>query len=361
MKRVAIIGIMPAALLAATCRLTVGDVFVLTTGGRVAGRLINPDESPREKYLIETLAGTRITLDSSQVKEVLRGDGSEAGGGRAEIRTTAESGRDDGRSTTHEELMRRRGYLRFGGDWKTPLEIALIEKQRKIAKAQGEWVRKLKRWSRLLGGQKDGEARGNIRAIDDPHAVKALAAGLQDDRPRVRILFVETLASVGTAGAAAILSARSLEDPVEEVRLTCLDYLKTKKDPDLIAYYVGALGSKDNALVNRAAVALGRMNDPSAIGPLIDALVTTHKQKIAQGSPGSLSPTFGVGPGGAPGPSGLAVGGRTKIIAYQLSNQAVLDALVTLSGQNFQFHKPSWRQWHAAQRSLDPMINLRRD
>ena len=119
-------------------------------------------------------------------------------------------------------------------------------------------------------------------------------------------------------------------------------------------------GSKHNAMVNRAAVALSHMNDRSAIGPLIDALVTTHKQKITQGSPGSLSPTFGMGPGGAPGPSGLSVGGRAKIVTYHVRNQAVLDALVTLTGRNHQFDQQSWKDWHASQRETEA-INLRRD
>jgi len=48
------------------------EVFVLTTGGRVGGKLLNPDESPRKQYIIQTPSGSRLTLARSQVQQVLR-------------------------------------------------------------------------------------------------------------------------------------------------------------------------------------------------------------------------------------------------------------------------------------------------
>ena len=50
--------------------------------------------------------------------------------------------------------------------------------------------------------------------------------------------------------------------------------------------------------MNRAGVALARMKDPTATGPLIDALVTTHKFKLSAGDPGSMSATFNKNPSG---------------------------------------------------------------
>ena len=55
----------------ATGRAALAEVFVLHNGGRVAGQLLNPDEKPRKKFVIQTAAGGRITLDRSQVKQVL--------------------------------------------------------------------------------------------------------------------------------------------------------------------------------------------------------------------------------------------------------------------------------------------------
>ena len=111
------------------------------------------------------------------------------------------------------------------------------------------------------------------------------------------------------------MAIASVYDSSEEVRLTCLDQLQTKKRPEVISYYVGKLRDKNNEIVNLAAAAIGRMKDPSAIGPLIDALVTLHKFKIQQaGGPNSTSGSFGVGPGGRPGGAGLSAGTKPTTI-----------------------------------------------
>ena len=48
------------------------EVFVLTGGGRVAGELLNRDESPREQYVVQVADGAKVTLDAAQVQQVLR-------------------------------------------------------------------------------------------------------------------------------------------------------------------------------------------------------------------------------------------------------------------------------------------------
>jgi hypothetical protein len=149
---------------------------------------------------------------------------------------------------------------------------------------------------------------------------------------------------------------------VEEVRLTCLDRLQTKKRPEVIAYYVGKLRDKDNRIVNLAAIGLRRMRDPSAIGPLIDAVVTVHKFKIVKpGGEGATSASFGSGPGGKPGGTGLSAGGGPTIINQPIPNQAVLDALVALTGQNFNFDAQAWKYWYAAQKKPPEPLDARRN
>ena len=91
-----------------------------------------------------------------------------------------------------------------------------------------------------------------------------------------RLLYVETLARINTPEAMGVLAAASIDDEIEEVRLTSLDHLQSKPRPGVVAYYVSRLRDKSRnpLVINRAAFALGRMKDPSAIRPLIDALVT---------------------------------------------------------------------------------------
>ena len=166
------------------------------------------------------------------------------------------------------------------------------------------------------------------------------------------------MARIDTNEAALALAIASIYDPVDDVRQTCLDHLETKKRPEVISYYVGKLRDKksSNEVINLAAIGLGRMKDPSAIGPLIDALITFHKFKIANpGGDNSMSATFGSGG------TGMAVGGKQVIKRVEFHNQAVLDALVALTGRNFVFDKQAWKSWYAGQKKAPDALDARRN
>lgn len=369
----------------------VAEVFILSSGGRVTGQLLNPDETPRKNFVIKTSAGARITLDRAQVKKVLYTRPEELEYERirpsypdtvegqwalaewcrekrltprrkthlrrvielepnhVETRQALGYSQIDGKWKTQEEVMIERGYRRYKGRWRTQQEIELMESRRKVDVAQKEWAQKIKRWRDWLRGDRFLAGQKNILAIKDPHAVAALARNLQDDPvPQARIMYVEALGNIGTPEAVQVLAVCSIKDEIEEVRLTCLDYLEKKNSPEVVAYYVGELRSKDNQVVNLAAFALGRMKDPSAIGPLIGALVTVHKYKVSKGSPGSTTATFPTG--NTPGGPTLALNEGPKIIEYPHKNQQVLDALTALTGQNFDFNQRAWWYWYAAQK-----------
>ena len=379
----------------------VAEVFVLTTGGRVSGQLLNPNESPRKKFIIKTSSGGQVTLARSQVRQVLhsrpaeieyerirpsfpdtvKGQWALAEWCQAERLTIQRKthlkrvvdldpnhidarkalgySQIDGKWQTQEGVMIARGYRRYQGRWRTPQEIELLETRRKVELAQKEWAQKIKRWRGWLDDGRAPVGQKNILAVKDPHAVAALARNLQNDRvAEARIIYIEALANIGTAQAIQVLALCSIEDPNEEVRLTCLDYLEKKKDPGVVAYYVGKLRSKDNRVVNLAAEGLGRMKAPSAIAPLIHALVTEHKYKISSGNAGATSATFPTG--NTPGGGGLALNQGPKIVNYQHNNQKVLDALVALTGQHFSFNQEAWYHWLSAQKQ-HVELDARRD
>lgn len=396
-------------LLSAVAQTAPAEVFVLTGGGRVTGELLNRNESPRRQYVIQVADGSKLTLDADQVESIPRQRANEAEYER--IRPTyadtaaaqwelaqwcrehklsaqrevhlrriieldpnhAEAHRGlghsqvDGRWTSREDAMIQRGYVKYKGQWKLPQEIELIEGKRKLEGSQQEWFQKLKRWRGWIGSDREEEACQNIRSIDDPVAVKALAIALRDDEaPPARLLYIEALAKIDTPEAAQAMAIASLSDPVPEVRLTCLDHLQKKRRPEVIVYYVGKLTAKKstNDMINMAGLALGRMKDPSAVGPLIEALVTTHKFKVVKpGGDGATSSTFGTGPGGsgAPGGGGMSAGGGPTYVSQTFPNQAVLDALVAITGQNFNFDKQAWKFWYAAQKRPPDALDGRRD
>ena len=118
--------------------------------------------------------------------------------------------------------------------------------------------------------------------------------------------------------------------------------------------------------MNLAAIGLGRMKDPSAIGPLIDALVTVHKFKIVKpGGDNAMSGTFGTGPRGSGAPSGgigmSAGGGPTHHPPKHQPIRPCWMRLVALTGQNFNFDKQAWKYWYAAQKKAPASLDARRD
>jgi len=62
------LGALATVLLAPAAR---GAVFVLATGGQIEGQLLNPDEQPRQSYVVRTETGGTVTLTSAQVDRVL--------------------------------------------------------------------------------------------------------------------------------------------------------------------------------------------------------------------------------------------------------------------------------------------------
>jgi hypothetical protein len=381
------------------------EVLVLADGGRVAGELMNPHEVPRRQYVVRVADGATLTFDAAQVQKLLHTRPEEAEYERicptyadtaaaqwelaqwcrehklsaereVHLRRVIELDPDNvearralgyskigGQWTTQAEAMIKRGYVRYKGQWKTPQEVEIAKNKHKLELAQQEWFQKLKRWRGWLGSDRDQQARDNIQAIDDPLAAKALTMGLRDEGdPRVRMMYVECLAKFDTFEAAMALAVATMSDPVEEVRLSCLDHLQAKKRPEVVAYFVSKLSYKKstNDQINLAGFALGRMKDPSAIGPLIEALVTVHKFKIEKpGGDNATSATFGSAPGQHG--TGMSAGGGPTYISKTFTNQAVLDALIALTGQNFNFDKVAWKDWYASQKKPPKQIDARRD
>lgn len=384
------------AILAAPVR---GEVFELADGGRVSGRLVNPDESPRKTYVIETLSGGRITLAADQVvgraalspkeaeyekrraaaPDTIDGHWSlaewcrenflspkrefhlrrilELDSDHAQARAALGYRRVDGEWKTHREIMEARGLRWYRGHWRTEQEIEVLQRKDQRDQSRKKWYGLVSRYRDWLDGDRAEEARKAILAIDDPAAVNAINDALAKEELReVKALYIEVLGRINTPEAADALADCSLEDNDQEVRLLCLDQLKKEKRPNVVAGFIRSLRSKDNMIVNRAGTALARMGDRSAVGPLIDALVTRHKYTLPSRNPGNIGAGFS-----NDGSGGLSVGSQPRRVRVTHENQAVLDALDSLTGRSdFGFDVPKWKAWYA-QRNQAPKIDARRD
>ncbi|HVA51239.1 MAG TPA: HEAT repeat domain-containing protein [Pirellulales bacterium] len=378
------------------------DVVVLENGGRIEGALLDAKKSPRDKYIVETASG-RLTFDKSQVKEVIGQSTSqeEYEKVRSQFPDTVEGQmalagwcrdhhltaqrqkhlervleidpnfneahrllrhtRDGGAWKTQRQYWEDQGYVEYLGQWMTPQEMELKEAARKVELAEKEWKRRIKTWRNWLEGPRANEALEQIGRIDDPFATRALSDFLDNEKVEAyRKRYVEALARIGTPVAMMILCLRSLNDPSEEIRLTALEYVTEKPLPAFTDLFIGRLRDKENATINRAAMALGRLKDRKAIGPLIEALVTDHIQQVAPAQPGT---TAGFGSfNGGPASGGFSFGNSgPKTIKVTLKNPEVLEALVRLSGGlNFDFDRDAWKAWYAS-RKKSLSLNARRD
>lgn len=258
---------------------------------------------------------------------------------------------------THQEWMASLGYQRHSGGWRTAQEIEILERNEKTDLAQKQWNKKLERLRRELATGDAAAAAEELAEITDPHAVPALTAALASDPlRRVRLLYMESLLRIGTPAARAALMAAAVDHPDPETRVDATDRL-AKLDPQAAATAVAAaIAGPDNARINRAAAALGQLGVTEVVPKLIAVLETRHVVTVGDGPPeGSTTATF-TPSGGA----GLSMGSSRKQVAVPMKNEQVLQALVTLTGQNFGWDLAAWRAWLARQRA-PASIDLRRD
>jgi len=254
----------------------------------------------------------------------------------------------DSSAPTHAETMAAMGLVRHDGTWRTPQEIELASRAERDAQARREWTKKLERLRRGID-RGDATAAEQIREIADPLAVPALVAALGADQDlRVRGLYVEALSRIRSPDAFAALVAVALDHADPETRIACVERLAALGPAFAAPAFVAVLGAADNARVNRAAEALGRLGEPATIAPLIASLETRHVVMQGDGAaPGSTSATF------TPTAGGLSMGGGPKPVAVSMRNDRVLEALVALTGQNFSWDAAAWRRWLAARECPD--------
>jgi len=268
---------------------------------------------------------------------------------------------------TQQEAMAERGYVRYRGGWRTAQEIELIERTERVQFARVEWKQKLERLRRQLDQPAHAaQAAEEIAEIADAAAVPALAAAVAEERVfRTRGLFVQALARIRTSDATAVLVSVALDHTDPETRIAAVEQLATIGAESALPAFMAALASADNARINRAAAAIGRLlaavppesslrHDDALPGRLVAVLETEHMGLVGNGTAeGSTSATF------TPSGGGLALGGGPKRVRVIVKNEDVLDTLATVAGVNFGWELSAWRAWLAA-RDAPADLDLRR-
>ncbi len=384
-----------------------GAVFLLVTGGQIEGQLLNPQENPRQSYIVRTETGGTVKLALSQVDRVLTvsedlawyrealpkvpptvdGHWAMAEECRrrslkqqrefhlqeilkldpehAEARYGLGYSKLDGNWVKTDEWMLSRGYVRYRGAWRIAQDVALEQVAQRNEKQVKDWRQKVNIWRTAISKRrgKEQDATDAIRAIKDPAAAPALAeiVGDTDEQRDLRLLCIEVLGKLQSPAGVAAFIKQAVEDADPHIREACLDQLARFGTPQAVRICERLLKSKDNRKVNQAALCLGALKDPAATLPLINALVTEHKFVVQSpgGSPGQMNLGFGSGPSG--GGNSFSAGGRPQVITKNLRNEGALNALVAIHpGVNFGYDIEQWKRWYV-DKDRPTVFDLRRD
>ena len=385
-----------------------GDVFHLANGAQVRGQRVTRDDRSVTRLVIETAAGIRVTLLRSQIASTEREhpnvvqyeqtapefcDTVEDQWRLAEwcrtnnlvdlrarhLRRIVELdprheaawhglgySQLGGKWIQRKEFLQEQGYVFYRGRWRVSQEIEVMESRRKIELASKEWLSKLKIWRAQIRRGQSIDAIRNIRAIRDPDAIPALAYQLAREKSRpLRLLYVDILGQIDDPRATKVLVFVCLDSPDIEVFHASLERVLPRKSPAVVKVLVKMLRNGDNRRVNRAAHALGKLNDPTTIVPLIDALVTRHNIKnpsFAGRSPGATTTGIVYGPNDDIG-TPIAQFGEPKHLRIRVPNHEALAALVEIGGGvSFGFDQQAWLAWHAVfEKQQTTRLNARRD
>jgi hypothetical protein len=236
-------------------------------------------------------------------------------------------------------------------------------------------------------------------AIDEPAAILPVLKVLADDSiPNVRVLAARVLAVIPGTEASTALVGRLLGEEDEFVRQETMNELKRRDASEVAPLLAKGLRSSAHQIVNRAAWALGNLNALAAVPSLIPALITYEYQVVIVDSGpsaptgaagagfasyssraipillppvvgpgvvayGATSVPSGPGPGqsiGGGGGGGGASGGPTpRLVQIENRNDEVRAALVKLTGRDFGYDIPVWKQWMATSFRVEPKPSRR--
>jgi hypothetical protein len=374
------------AALTALSGTTRGDVFLLRSGGQVEGEWTNRDQSQTAGSEVRTSTGIRIRIAVDQVEQrapQLKGEAEYErlaptyGSAIEDQWRLAEWCRVKGlphRRTGHlkailaldsnhvaarralgyrqhgnqwltlEEQKRSAGYELYRGRWRLMQDIEIQEEKAKRDLAQAEWLIKLKRWRAELAGDHALQAYQHFEEVRDPLAVPSVSKLLaQEPHRKVKLLYLDILQRIGDGSAVQGLLQTALNDPDHEIFLETADRLGKLPPRRIAKPLVDALRDPNNVRVNRAAYLIGKAGDKTLVAPLVEALITLHRTTVVPN--GGDSTSFS-----ADGGVGISRGNDPQVVEVPVQNRVVLEALVELTGQNFDYDQRTWRRWYDLER-----------
>jgi hypothetical protein len=264
----------------------------------------------------------------------------------------------DGRYVRIDRMQKSRGLVKKfeGRGWTTPEARAIAEVEQKRKEAIVLITKTLEKSIRNLNqsGPRGIEAANYLNTLADPLAVEPVFKLLQQeiDKGGNTQMFMDILARLPGTSASDKFIDLALHCQNVAIVDQCLELLmRSPYSKELaIQAFLGALGPKDVAMRNRAGSNLIGMVDERCIYALINTLVTKiTKSKTTPGT-NTFSPSGGVSSSTA----------QTVTFDEYHNHDSILQALSTVTGENFGFDQNRWRIWYAGH-FADTNMDLRRD
>ena len=225
---------------------------------------------------------------------------------------------------------------------------------------QTNFIRNLRVWRKGIGKIRHAEMLANLRAVEDPAAIKPIVDLLGKETSRDgKILWLETLEQIKHPDVQDPLIQIALLEDEELIRSRAINILKDFGDPSTQRYLMIYLdpAKYSPSVINRAGRALIELGNREAVRALIESVVTSHKiNNPNAGNPGAISPTFDNQGGGA----FQFNGGGPKTVTVQSKNEGVRAALQKITEVDYQFDKAAWMNWYTNQQIPTGMFDLRR-
>jgi hypothetical protein len=268
------------------------------------------------------------------------------------------------------------GYVRYKGRLITTLERDVLEKGATRQQEQNEWRPKIRLWIGWLNGRdaaRRADAVVKFRELRDPDAIPALVDFLLSDaNVELRRLAVQTLAQMEGTVAVPTLARVAMSDADAALQSSAFHALSEEQRAAAVPFFQHALRDESNLIVRRAAILLGRCGVRQSIPTLIEALTTSHKMRVPQGpayaasfnrdgsmagSRSALPPEVEAAMRAGQLPNGVVIDNsnvrpppvKWVTVRVPLQNAEALEALRTLSRQDFGFDKRAWRLWWQTQ------------
>lgn len=281
--------------------------------------------------------------------------------------------RRDGQWVSRAEILSERGYVRFDGRWMTMQQAALLVAKEQQKQKVVDWKTRLDRWRKQLGSNPAPEVQIDFSELNDPSAIEGLIQLLGNEPdPNLAFLYLETLGQIDSPVARRFLMENAVFQNNVLYREKCVHVVLRHRDPHMVEFFANLLKSYDNTIVNRTAFVLAKLNYPTAVYPLADALQTQH---LASHSTRytyfytAQQPTDRfdvVGPKESyrmltlPEFLGRS---RNAYDTVRVQNQGVHLALIELcDGQDFGYNISAWKEWYQRIHApKSPSIRLARD